>query len=112
MTTFSNKWYDLLGTLVKIVLPALVTLYASLGAIWGWGNVEQVVATAGAVTLFLGVLLTISKKNYSPPTDGQITLHTEANNEGYVHSSLDIPMEKIHDGNTIRLMVREPDKSQ
>lgn len=61
----TGKLYDWLKYLAQIVLPALGTLYFTLGAIWGWGSVDEVVRTIMAVDLFLGVVLGISQMNYN-----------------------------------------------
>lgn len=59
----SNKCYDNLRIL-QIVLPALGTLYFTLADIWSLPYGEQVMATIGALTAFLGVLLKISSNQY------------------------------------------------
>ena len=51
-----KKLYDALR-IAQIVIPALGTLYAALANPWGWAYAEQVVATCGAVTAFIGVIL-------------------------------------------------------
>lgn len=61
----SNKVYDYGKKLAQVVLPALITLYAALGATWGWVKVEEVVATLGAINVFIGVVLGVSAKSYS-----------------------------------------------
>lgn len=56
--------YDKLRLTVQIILPALATLYFALGGIWDWSNVEGIVATITALTTFLGVIVSISRKRY------------------------------------------------
>ena len=58
-----KKIYDSLRIL-QIVIPALGTLYAALAKAWGWAYSEQVMATCGALTAFIGVLLTIESRVY------------------------------------------------
>jgi hypothetical protein len=60
----SNKVYDILKFIAQIVLPALATLWAALGKIWGWPLVTEITATICAVDTFLGALLGISSMNY------------------------------------------------
>ena len=60
----SNTTYDIVKDTVTIAFPAAVTLYAGLAVIWGWGFSEEVVATGGAIGIFLGVLLKIASKKY------------------------------------------------
>ena len=60
----SNTTYDIVKDTVTIAFPAAITLYAGLAVIWGWGFSEEVVATGGAIGIFLGVLLKIASKKY------------------------------------------------
>ena len=61
----SNKVFDILAYIQRIVLPALATLWASLGKIWGWPLVTEITATICAVDLFMGALLKISTNQYN-----------------------------------------------
>lgn len=60
----SNKSYDILKWIALVGLPALGTLYATLGDIWGLPCVVQVVGTITAFDTFLGVTLGISNHQY------------------------------------------------
>ena len=59
----SNKTYDNLRIL-QIILPALGTLYYTLADIWSLPYGEQMMATVGAITAFLGVILKLSSNQY------------------------------------------------
>lgn len=59
-----DKTYNTLKVLVQIFMPAAATLYFSLGSIWGWPNVESIIGTITAITVFLGATLGISGHNY------------------------------------------------
>ncbi len=61
----SNKVYDWMKWIAQVLLPALGTLYAALGAALGWGNVDVVVSVIMAVDAFLGTLLGISTAQYN-----------------------------------------------
>lgn len=61
---FSNKTYDILKFIALKVLPALATLWLTLGEIWNFPYTAQIGATITALDAFLGVLLGISTKNY------------------------------------------------
>ena len=63
--TMSNKLYDALMWVARIVLPAAGTLYAALAGIWGFPYGEQIVGTITAVDVFLGAILKISSRNYN-----------------------------------------------
>ena len=61
----SNKTYDILAYIQRIILPAFATLLATLGQIWNWTwPVEQVVLTITAIDTFMGIVLRISSNNY------------------------------------------------
>ena len=62
---FSENVYKKLKALALVLLPALTTFYSTMGLIWGWPNIEQVVASIAAVDTLLGVLLGISTAAYN-----------------------------------------------
>lgn len=64
--SLSNTAYDALKKIVQIFLPALGTLYFSLGQIFGFPAIEQVSGSIGALALFLGTVLAGASKSYSP----------------------------------------------
>ena len=69
--------YKIAKFLVQVFLPAISTLYFTLGGIWDLPNVEQVIGTIAAVTIFLGVLLGLSSKAYNASDarfDGSIVI--------------------------------------
>jgi len=65
----SNQTYDILKFLAQVALPAIGTLYLTLGSIWtGVASLpypEQISATIMAVDTFLGVLLGIPSAGYA-----------------------------------------------
>lgn len=66
----SNKVYDILKWTVTVVLPALATLYSTLGSIWGLPFVEQVPATICALVACGSALLGISSISYAKKNSG------------------------------------------
>lgn len=68
----SNKLYDSLNATVKIVLPAVGTLYFTIASVWGLPYGEQVVGSIAGITTFLGVVLSIAKKAWSADMDGSL----------------------------------------
>lgn len=61
----NSKLYDTLKYITMIVLPALTTLWLSVGSIWGFPYVEPIGATLTAITAFLGAILGISTSLYN-----------------------------------------------
>lgn len=62
---FDNKTYDRLKYIALILLPAICTLYSTVGEVWDFPYRKQVVATISAVAVCLGSLLQISSNQYS-----------------------------------------------
>lgn len=61
----SNGAYDVIKEIVEKGLPALGTLYFALSQIWGFPNGEEVVGSIAAVTIFLGMVLALSRRAYT-----------------------------------------------
>lgn len=61
----NSKLYNVLKYITMIVLPALTTLWLSVGSIWGFSYVEPIGATLTAITAFLGAILGISTSLYN-----------------------------------------------
>lgn len=89
--TLGNKTYDRLKFVTLIALPALATLYLTVAQIWHLPSATEVAATITAIDTFLGALLGLSSKNYTPPTDG--TLHVTSEDETY--AKIDTPTEDV-----------------
>jgi hypothetical protein len=60
----SNQTYDILKEIALTILPALATLYAVVGKIWGLPYVTEIPATIMAIDTAMGAILHISTKNY------------------------------------------------
>lgn len=80
----SNKTYDVLAFIGRVVLPALSVLYATLGEIWRLPFTKEIPLTITAIDLFLNSLLGISSNNYYKK-DGSLEMpedeHEVDNNE-------------------------------
>lgn len=48
---------------VSIFSPALTTLFASLGTVYHWNQVNNIIAIVGALTTFVGAVTQISYVN-------------------------------------------------
>lgn len=60
----SNETYDLLKKVALYYLPALATLWLTIGKIWGIPYTTEIGATLTAIDVFIGACLGISSKNY------------------------------------------------
>lgn len=60
----SHKLYDRLKYIAQVVLPALGTLWFTIGSIWNLAHTVEVIGTLTAIDTFLGVLLHLSSKSY------------------------------------------------
>ena len=60
----NNKVYDILKWICMIGLPAIATLWFTLGKIWGFPYLAEIEATIIAIDTFLGALLGISNIRY------------------------------------------------
>ena len=60
----SNKLYDILAVIGRLILPALGTLYFALARIWNLPLAEEIVGTIAAVTTFLNTVLKVQSNAY------------------------------------------------
>ena len=67
---FNNKVYDVLKWIALIALPAIATLWFTVGKIWGFPYLAEVEATIIAIDTFLGALLGISNIRYQNKMEG------------------------------------------
>ena len=104
--TLTDKTYNRLKDSVELLLPALGVLYATFATIWGLPAAEQVVGSFAAVAVFSGVVLRFARRNYVPPTDGNIVVEENANDSGQVLASLaDVSVEDLLSKGTVTLSV-------
>lgn len=66
----SNKLFDILAIIGRLVLPALGTLYFALAKIWNLPLAEEIVGTIAAVTTFLNTALKIKSDQYFAELEG------------------------------------------
>lgn len=66
----SNKLFDILAIIGRLVLPALGTLYFALAKIWNLPLAEEIVGTIAAVTTFLNTVLKIKSDQYFAELEG------------------------------------------
>lgn len=79
----SDKTYDILAFVGRILLPALAVAYGSLADIWNFPLKTEIVATIGTVsTLILNIFLLECSNNYNinQNTQKELTEQEENNN--------------------------------
>ena len=62
---FPDKVYNWLKWICMIALPAIATLWFTLGKIWGFPYLAEVEGTIVAIDTFLGALIGISTIAYN-----------------------------------------------
>lgn len=60
----SNETYDILKKIALHILPALATLWLTLGKIWNFPYTTEIGATITALDVFLGACLGIASAQY------------------------------------------------
>lgn len=60
-----SKVYDVLKWVCMIVLPAIATLWFTLGKVWGFHYLGEIEATIVAIDTFLGAILGVSAIQYN-----------------------------------------------
>ena len=88
----SNRTYDIANWIVKIFLPAIITLYIALSQLWGFPHVEAVAGTLSAITVAGGTLLVKSNSDYKKQevsTDGVLIFSTDDGTQPLVSIELD-----------------------
>lgn len=61
----SNRAFDILRLVGEIIIPAISTFYAAVGAIWGWPYIEGITGTLAAVTVLIGAIINGLRKVYN-----------------------------------------------
>lgn len=66
-----NSLYDILKWVAILLLPALSTLIAVIGNIWGIPVCEPIAQTVTAIGVFLGAILGISSIQYKKELENE-----------------------------------------
>ena len=80
----NKKIYDILKWITLYFLPAFGTLWFTISQLWGLSYAEEILGTCTALTIFLSVLLKISKTSYiksGAGLDGQMIIDTTDENK-------------------------------
>lgn len=104
----SNTTYDIVKDSLTLGFPAAVVLYSGLGILWQWAYVTEVVASAGLVGTFLGVILKIASKRYENlpiQYDGELIANDPNPDNETFRLSFDNNLVKMSQQDTVRLRV-------
>jgi len=72
----SNRTYDILKWLVMILFPAFAVFYGTMAETLGLPMGPEVIATVGAITVFLGAYLQMNMVMYARFTDNTTDTNT------------------------------------
>jgi hypothetical protein len=101
-----NKVYDVLKFIALIGLPSLTTLYFVLGDIWNLPDVQQVIGSLTAIDTFLGAILGLSSKSYSPPADGTLMVDNSHPDVMGMQMQFHTPQEEMAQKSMVHLKVQ------
>lgn len=104
----SNKMYDFLNALVRMILPGFGTLYFALAEIWGLPYATEVVGTIVALTTFLGLVIMLARRGWK--VDDELVID-ENDPDGIAFGFKDNPhlIEELEEGQTVVLKVNKKD---
>lgn len=68
----SNKTFDILRTIVEIVLPAISAAYFGLSEIWGLPVPDKICGTIAVVITFISAFLNVKRKQYNDEIGGDL----------------------------------------
>lgn len=100
----TNKQYDFLNALVRIILPALGTMYFGLSQIWGFPMAEQVVGSITVICLFLGLIVKLAGAGWK--ADEELLLDASDPEMVAFGFSGGLRMEELKDGQSITMRVK------
>ena len=107
----SNKTYDFLKWVVELLLPGTGALYFGLSQIWGFPNGEAVVGTIALITVFLGGLIGVSRRTYTPqekiPGGALIVDETDPEKDTFT-LEVATPLFELKDGALLSFKVVKP----
>jgi hypothetical protein len=106
----SNKLYDSLNATVKIVLPAVGTLYFTIASVWHLPYGEQVVGSIAGITTFLGVVLSVAKKAWATNMDGSLVVDKSNPDKDVFSLEVNKTFEELAKSKNISLKVVKSDQ--
>lgn len=110
----SDTLYDTLKWFATSILPGLSALYAGLGVLWGFPNIEQIVGTIAAVNVFLGLIVQRSSSQYKKSDagyDGEVVITPSEDGDSF-RLVLETPLDEAKEKGYISFKVPEQGPSQ
>jgi hypothetical protein len=115
--SLGNSAYDLIRRIVEIILPGAGALYFGASGIWGeavFPNPDKVVGTIAILVVFLGLVLSLSRKNYTPPeppanTVGSFVINTTDVDRAPYRIEADLTLEELEAKKTVTFDVKNSD---
>jgi hypothetical protein len=109
----SNKTYDVLSNAVKLVIPAIGTLYFTIATVWDLPYGDEVVGSLAALATFLGVTLAFAKKAWNNEMDGSIIVDQTDPEKDLYSIELNAPLEELTENKSVALkVVKDEEASQ
>lgn len=66
LVQLSDVQYDFFRAILEKIIPAAGVFYALLGGYFHWNNVIEVTGSLAGAAVFLGVVLSVARKGYTP----------------------------------------------
>jgi len=111
--SFGNATYDLIRRIVEIILPGAGAFYFGASTIWGetvFPNPDKVVGTITLLVVFLGLILSLSRKNYTAPETatpvGSFVINTTEVDRPPYRIEADLTLEELEAKKTITFDVK------
>ena len=104
----NGRTYDYAKAMALVWFPAIGTLYFTLGGLWGWPNVEQVLGTIVAVEVFFGAVLGLSKKQYNKTAfDGSLVIDESDPLTDKYNLAMEVPLEDLKSRKSVKLDIQK-----
>ena len=101
----TNKTYDFLNALVRLILPAIGTFYFTLTGIFDLPYGAEVVGTITALCLLLGIVVKAAKSGWK--IDDELVIEDSQPNEVGLGLVTSKPMSQFKHGDIVTLKVNK-----
>ena len=104
----SDSVYDFIKGVVLYFIPGAVTLWLTLGSIWDIPRTTEVGGTLGAIGVFLGIFVGVSKSAYKrvpEATDGDLLMDIREEGSALLTVALENQPDELRDKDTVTFRV-------